>query len=44
LNRAVSCNPSSPVYFAIAFSVAAEVLNLTATRRRREARAAPSGD
>ena len=35
--------PKGYLYFAIAFSVAVEALNLTATRRRREARAAQSG-
>lgn len=35
--------PKGYLYFAIAFSVAVEALNLTATRRRREARAAHSG-
>jgi len=34
--------PKGYLYFAIAFSVAVEALNLTATRRRREARAAQS--
>ena len=34
--------PKGYLYFAIAFSVAVEALNLTATRRRREAKAAQS--
>ena len=35
--------PKGYLYFVIAFSVAVEALNLMATRRRREARAAQSG-